>query len=334
MENFEYSKDDEIKNVESVRPHVVLLGAGASKASFPDGDKNGIKVPVMNELFELIDLEESLINQANGNFEEMFSSLYQKDPNSELVKMIENKIYDFFANLELPDYPTIYDYIVLSLRPKDIVATFNWDPFLWLAAQRNYGVAPLPNLIFLHGNVAVGYCHNCKIKGYVHSSCSKCGQQLSPSKLLYPVKQKDYILDPGINSEWNAMRKYIQNAFMFTVFGYSAPETDAAAVNLLKESWGDKYKRNLEELEFIHKEGKTEEDVIKPWRDFIHTHHYRSLPCDNFFNSWIAKHPRRSCEVLWQEIMEAKFVSENPVPMGVTLAELKNWYRQLVSYEF
>ena len=31
-------------------PHVVILGAGASRASFPDGDKNGIELPLMCDL--------------------------------------------------------------------------------------------------------------------------------------------------------------------------------------------------------------------------------------------------------------------------------------------
>ena len=31
-------------------PHVVMLGAGASVAAFPNGDKNGRKVPLMKDL--------------------------------------------------------------------------------------------------------------------------------------------------------------------------------------------------------------------------------------------------------------------------------------------
>jgi cyclic nucleotide-binding protein len=29
-----------------------------------------------------------------------------------------------------PELLTLYDHLVLSLRPKDVIATFNWDPFL------------------------------------------------------------------------------------------------------------------------------------------------------------------------------------------------------------
>lgn len=329
--DIEYSQEQEIKNVDNYsRAHVILLGAGASRAAFPNGDSNGIKVPIMDELFDILDIDESS-NPKGLGFEEYFSDLYEKNPTSVEVEYIESNLYNFFSKLELPEYPTIYDYLILSLRSKDVVATFNWDPFLWLAAQRNYEHTSLPHLIFLHGNVVIGYCNDCKIKGYKNRVCPKCGKDLSPSKLLYPIKKKNYTENLAIDGEWQTLQHYIEHAFMFTVFGYSAPKTDIEAIKLLKDAWGDKNKRSLEEIEFIHKDGKSEDDVIKPWDDFIHSHHYRTY--DNFFNSWIAKHPRRSCEVLWQQLMEAKFVSENPVPKDCTLTELQNWYKELISYE-
>ena len=42
-------------------------------------------------------------------------------------------LLDYFSSLALPEHPSIYDYLVLGLRPKDVIATFNWDPFLMLA---------------------------------------------------------------------------------------------------------------------------------------------------------------------------------------------------------
>ncbi|MFW6223076.1 MAG: hypothetical protein ACOC3T_05645 [Bacteroidota bacterium] len=36
------------------RPHVVILGAGASAAAFPQGDANGKKLPVMNDLADIV----------------------------------------------------------------------------------------------------------------------------------------------------------------------------------------------------------------------------------------------------------------------------------------
>ena len=39
-----------IKENYNHHPHVVILGAGASLAAFPDGDKNGRKLPLMNDI--------------------------------------------------------------------------------------------------------------------------------------------------------------------------------------------------------------------------------------------------------------------------------------------
>jgi hypothetical protein len=45
-------------------------------------------------------------------------------------------VREYFAQLELPVEPTIYDALLLSLRDKDAVFTFNWDPFLFQAHLR------------------------------------------------------------------------------------------------------------------------------------------------------------------------------------------------------
>jgi hypothetical protein len=38
------------------RPHVYILGAGASYAAFPRGEKTGRKLPLMNNLVEILQL--------------------------------------------------------------------------------------------------------------------------------------------------------------------------------------------------------------------------------------------------------------------------------------
>ena len=37
-------------------PHIVLLGAGASRAAFPSGDANGRKLPLMADFVESLGL--------------------------------------------------------------------------------------------------------------------------------------------------------------------------------------------------------------------------------------------------------------------------------------
>jgi hypothetical protein len=69
--------------------------------------------------------------------------------------------------MQLPDAPTIYDYMILALRSKDLIATFNWDPFYikHILEVKNLQKTKRPNLSFLHGNVAIGYSSKIKMAG-------------------------------------------------------------------------------------------------------------------------------------------------------------------------
>src|ERR1043166_171626 len=106
--------------------------------------------------------------------------------------------------MELPDQATLYDHLVLSLRGKDIIATFNWDPFLWQAIARNWRPQQLPIPLFLHGNTAIGVCldHRPIVVRPRAQLCPRCKKPLQDSKLLYPVGKKNYSEDPFITSSW------------------------------------------------------------------------------------------------------------------------------------
>ena len=60
--------------------HVVILGAGATIAAIPNGDKNGIKSPAMNNFFERTNmghfLERFHIETTSKNLEDIYSELY------------------------------------------------------------------------------------------------------------------------------------------------------------------------------------------------------------------------------------------------------------------
>jgi hypothetical protein len=91
---------------------------------------------------------------AGNGFEAQFSWLRRHGNHeaelSELVKTMTR----YFESLALPEQPTIYDYLVLGLRPKDLIATFNWDPLLMQAYRRNRHVADLPDLVLAQGLTA------------------------------------------------------------------------------------------------------------------------------------------------------------------------------------
>jgi len=78
--------------------------------------------------------------------------------------------------------------------------------------------------------------------------------------------------------------------------------------------------------------GPTQRRSAATWKDFIHTHHYDAI--DDFFDSWIALHPRRSGEAYFSQFIEAKFIEPNPVPRDYEdLATTIEWYQHLTRYE-
>jgi hypothetical protein len=161
--------EDEIANIQMGRPHVLLLGAGSSKAALPNGDKHGRPVPLMRDVAEQLGLSrlfpEDLRSLAESDFEAAYSALFErKDP---VIAELDDRIVEYFGWLRLPDAPNLYDYLLLCMREKDAIFTFNWDPFLVHARLRltNLGVMRLPKLFFLHGNVAIGYCAQDEVSG-------------------------------------------------------------------------------------------------------------------------------------------------------------------------
>ena len=206
-----------------VSSHTFLLGAGASRAAFPNGDKYGRKLPLMNDFVKILGLENFLddnsIDFPNQNIEEIYSNLYTENPNSFVIEELNDRIINYFSSLKIPDEVTLYDELLLSLQKKDAIFSFNWDPLLLQAFSRNYMLGELPEIHFLHGNVLVGVCEKDQRVGYLNNRCSICNEKFSPSKILFPIKNKDYNKDPFIESEWKSLSIYLDNSFIFSIFG-------------------------------------------------------------------------------------------------------------------
>lgn len=49
---------------------------------------------------------------------------------AEAVRLVNDRVAEYFKRLELPDEPNLYDILNLAMRDKDAILTFNWDPFL------------------------------------------------------------------------------------------------------------------------------------------------------------------------------------------------------------
>ncbi|MHB1756932.1 MAG: hypothetical protein ACYCT9_05400 [Leptospirillum sp.] len=331
---FEISVEDEIHQIKMKRPHVILLGAGASRAAFPSGESSGRRLPLMIDFTDIVPINDILlqagISYRNRNFEEIYTELYTKPNLSSVCKDIENAVFDYFSSLSLPPEPTLYDHLVLSLRKKDVIATFNWDPFLIQAVRRNRIVKDnIPSILFLHGNVAGGYCQKDNVHGIRGGRCSKCNNLFEQSKLLYPVATKSYNDDPAIAEVWKMVELSLKAAFMVTIFGYGAPQSDSAAIKLLDEAWGGGQNRSMEQFEII--DIREKDKLVSTWEKFIHTHHYEVH--ESIYNSWLFRHPRRSGEAYWNQYLEAKFIEDHPLPREADFPELWEWFQPLLSRE-
>jgi hypothetical protein len=315
--------EDDFRRALLSRPHLVLLGAGASRAALPDGDRNGLKLPLMNDFAAtvgLVPLLEELGVNPDQNFEAAFAELYE-DQHPRLPEL-EGSIEKYFLNLQLPGWPTIYDYLVLSLREEDVIATFNWDPLLIQAMRRNRRAI---HLILLHGNVAIGFCQRDNVIGLRGGYCSRCGRPFEPSKLLYPITTKDYASDPQIASQWEEFRYILSRALLFTIFGYSAPSTDVEAFKAIRDAWGEPQDRPLEEIEMI--DIRDEGEVKATWDPLIHTHHYAYRT--SYFDSWLGRQGPHAFRQFIAQTYEAQWIDDNLVPRNLELPELQRWFERM-----
>lgn len=321
-----------ISKPRKLRRHIVILGAGASVAAFPDGDANGKRLPTMSNFIEMLSLDPLLgrvgVNNVNRNFEDVYNNLYENDPESRLLKEIEEIVYSYFNILRLPERPTLYDHLLMSLRPKDIIATFNWDPFLFDAWNRNKDKVPVPEIVHLHGNVRVAHCPEHPAYGEHGMVCPKCFRELVPTPLLYPITKKNYSDNTFIKTEWEVLRKGLRQAMTLTIFGYSAPTSDKEAIDLMTSAW-DRENRFIERVEII--DIKNKENLWEQWDPFIvrtyfdHEHDY--------YESRISRYPRRSCEALVDQTVYGQFVENNPIPKNADFDGLYSWLQSFVDAE-
>lgn len=322
-------------------PHVILLGAGASRAAFPVGDRNGRILPLMKDFIESVDglddyLRKAGISYDSHNIEELYSGLAEDEGAKLHLAEIEDIIFSYFSLLSLPDEPTLYDHLILSLCSKDIVATFNWDPLLiqaWNRIANRIGHHRVPRFIHLHGNVGEGHCddpsHDKMIVGSSGGKCLHCGGILKRGPLLFPIKKKDYASHPAISAAWHDLHVSLNAAYFFTIFGYSAPTSDVEAIQLMKQAWGKAEDRDLEEVGIV--DLPDHETLHDRWGRFICRGHWACSR--SWYDTRLAQYPRRSCDALWSATMQMEPWTQRPIPRWATWEELDGWLQPLLDEE-
>ena len=292
------TQEELIKRIEQ-KPHLFILGAGATKACIPNGDKNQRPSPVMEGFLLSIGKEDILngvhLETKSKNIETIYSELYEKDQYISKVKEIENAIVEHFSDMKIPDNPTLYDYLVLSLRSKDCIATFNWDPLIVQAYERVRSITTdLPQLVFLHGNVSIGLCKKCKTYSPLKFCiCPKCHSKLEPMPLLYPVKNKDYSRHWGIKGFWETLKPYLQDAAIVTIWGYSVPTSDEMAKNIMLEAFSSSF-RKLDQIEVI--DTADPNSIADKWKEFSRETNYHIQVVKSLSDTLLWDFPRRSIE--------------------------------------
>jgi hypothetical protein len=284
-------------------PHIVLLGAGASRAAFPSGELNGRKLPLMADFVETVGLLDVIqkyeLDDPGPAFEAFFSELVQKDPAHPAIAELQTAIRSYFAAMALPPYATLYDRLLLSLQPRDLIATFNWDPLLFLAIWRNRHLVRLPTVVALHGSVALGACRHEHSFGYRWINCNVCGESYDDVPLLYPVHAKNYSASGFIAGQWDYLRRAMKRNALLTIFGFSAPATDVEAVQLLHDMVSTSDLRDINEFEIIDVQQR--DTLVEKWKPFFVNHHY-SIHA-SFDGSVLTNYPRRTPEWLWMTQM-------------------------------
>ena len=125
------------------------------------------------------------------------------------------------------------------------------------------------------------------------------------------------------------LESYLQNAFILTIFGYAAPASDEDAVSVMKSAWWKNRDRRIEQIELINIAPR--EQLKESWGAFFTRDHYEVGT--DFYQSWCARHPRRSCEAIWDQNMEIHIRQDSAIPRNADFIELAQWFRPLFEAE-
>ncbi len=137
---------EEIERLMMKRPHIVILGAEASRAVCPNRDKNGKILPLMNDLIKILEFNDlKSLRIKSTNFEDIYSYLCQSDKHKDLRGKIEKLIYKYFESIEIPDQPTIYDHKCNERKCERIMRLFMEGifgvPFESISFHKAYGLS-------------------------------------------------------------------------------------------------------------------------------------------------------------------------------------------------
>lgn len=143
------------------------------------------------------------------------------------------------------------------------------------------------------------------------------------------MRDKKYSEDAFIGGQWDKLRIALHDAFILTIFGYAAPVSDQEAVSTMKEAWREVRARQIEQIELINIAPR--EELLRSWDAFFTRDHYDIRT--SFYQSWCARHPRRSCEACWDQFMEMHIRQDSTIPLDGDFVQLADWFYPLLEAE-
>jgi len=285
----------------------------------------------MSDFVEVVGLQQIIQEMGYSekeNFETIYSELYKRGMAKEL-DFLDDYIHNYFSKYTLPSEVTLYDLLLLSLRRKGFIVTFNWDPLLSQAYKRWRHLGNvLPQMIFLHGNVSISVNDGLRSAKFTSDLLVK-DNEFEPSKLLFPIENKNYNSDPFIQAQWRMCEWAFERAYMVTVYGYIAPKTDVEARSLLLNAWTKNTTKTLSEFDII--DIASRDEVQKSWDEFIVRDH--GSITQSFEHNYLTKHPRRTCEAFAFATLQQDPWREDAFPKSSNLEDLENWITPLIAEE-
>jgi len=85
----------------------------------------------------------------------------------------------------------------------------------------------------------------------------------------------------------------------------------------------------LEELEIINI--LPEDELIAAWKPLIRSGCCRTAA--NFYDSWIANHPRRTGEAFMNQSADGSYIANNPLPKHADFQKLWGWFSDFALIE-
>lgn len=276
--------------------HLVILGAGSTIATIPNGDKNGMFAYTLNNFLSdpyFKDFLSTLDSKYNGlEVETLCNKMYTED--KELYNKFEALIRQKYALLELPDKFTLLERLIMSLNSDDAILSFNWDDLIIQAYNRVNKFIPnvlLPQIGFPHGNAQA--CYNEIRYG---SKRNPDNQNLMDSPLNMPIDELDYKNNSFIKLQWQLFDFYIRNCQMITFFGYKGPISDKEDLNHMVEIL--KKNQICGKIEIIDKSRDSAQEVAENLKQLVYITKQEADCCGTFYESRIAQFPRRTLKSL------------------------------------